>query len=245
MTATPNTLATCKGCPVRRRGVCGSLNDVEIEYLGRVVRPRRVPSGEVIFAEMESAAFCASIVSGIVKLKKRLPDGRQQIVGLQFETEFLGRPDDAECCFAARAATDVQLCCVPKRHLQALMKQFPELENRLFQNTLDELAAAREWMLLLGRKTAEERVASFVCLMAQHEVASRGGSLDGQTPVRFNVSLTRSEISDYLGITSETVSRSLARLQQRRLISIEPGRTISVPNLTGLAAVAEQSHPAR
>jgi CRP/FNR family transcriptional regulator len=221
------------------------LNDVEIERLRTVVKPHRLPSGQVIFAEMESFEFCASIISGIVKLKKRLPDGRQQIVGLQFQTDFLGRPDDADCSFTARAATDVELCTVPKRHLQALMKQVPGLEHRLFQNTLDELAAAREWMLLLGRKTAEERVASFVCVMAQRAVAGRGGSLDDQAPVQFDVSLTRSEIADYLGITNETVSRSLARLQQRRLISIEPGRRISVSSLTGLAAVAAQSHPAR
>lgn len=236
---------TCKCCPIRRRGVCGSLNDVEIDHLRMVVRPRHVPSGQVIFAEMESPKFCASIISGIVKLKKRLPDGRQQIVGLQFEKDFIGRPDDADSGLVARAVTDVELCIVPKHHLQALMKLFPELEHRLLQNTLDELGVAREWMLLLGRKTAEERVASFICVMAQHEVARHGGSLNGLDPVRIDVSLTRSEIADYLGITNETVSRGLARLRQRSLISIGPNRRISVSSLTGLAAVAEQSSSVR
>ena len=110
----------------------------------------------------------ANILSGVVKLSKLTADGRQQIVGLQFAPDFIGRPFARQSDVTVEAATDVRVCSFPAHVLDAMVKQSPELEHRLHEQTLKELDEAREWMLTLGRKTASEKVASFLYLIATH-----------------------------------------------------------------------------
>ncbi|TIO50690.1 MAG: Crp/Fnr family transcriptional regulator, partial [Mesorhizobium sp.] len=132
---------------------------------------------------------------------KSLSDGRQQIVGLQFAPDFLGRPFKVESSINAEAATAVTLCSFPRAAVERIMKASREFEHRLLKQTLNELDEAREWMVTLGRKTAPEKVATFLLMMARNidsslDAASRSAS--------FDLPLTRAEISDFLGITNET-----------------------------------------
>jgi CRP/FNR family transcriptional regulator, anaerobic regulatory protein len=110
----------------------------------------------------------SNILKGIVKLSKMTSDGRQQIVGLQFAPDFLGRPLGNQLEMPSEAVTEVRLCSFPKSALDELIQESPELECRLHEQALRELDEAREWMLTLSRKTAAEKAASFLCLLATH-----------------------------------------------------------------------------
>ncbi len=233
----------CHYCAIRHQAVCGALSDDELQALSDVARQRRVKAGETILnAEEETSSF-ANVVSGVVKLTKIMSDGRQQIVGLQFPPDFLGRAYRDRSPYFAEAATDVELCIFPRGAFQTLLAERPELETRLFQNTLDELDAARDWMLLLGRKTALEKVASFLALLAKRYVPDGCVHLPAaaQTAdaIRIKLPLTRAEIADYLGLTIETVSRQLGKLKSDGVLKVGANREITVSNMEALEDLAE------
>lgn len=229
----------CHSCAVRHRALCGALTDEEIERFNRIARRRLVPAHQTILSESETPDYFANVVTGVVKLAKTLPDGRQQIVGLQFASDFLGRPRAPHNAVFAEAASDVELCCFPKREFEVMMQAYPGIEHRLFEHTLDELDAARDWMLLLGRKSAAEKVASFL-LMISRRMANAGCSPTQKMGfVQFELPLTRADIADFLGLTIETVSRQMTRLKTAGVIRIANNRTITVPDIDALEAAGE------
>ncbi len=226
----------CRACEARHRGVCGALSPEQLTALSKhTSRSKKEPGSELI-RDAEPVTSYSNVISGVVKLTKLLADGRQQIVGLQFAPDFLGRPLRAESRLSAEAATNVELCSFPKPVLERLMKEAPELEHRLLEQSLKELDEAREWMVTLGRKTAGERVASFLHMLALH--SDPEAEFDDENPVTFELPLTRADIADFLGLTIETVSRQLTRLRKSGIISIENNRHVTVPNLQSLAGVA-------
>lgn len=229
----------CQQCAIRHQAVCGALTDEELAALSAVARQKRVPAGDAILQAEEEAPFFANIVSGVVKLSKVLTDGRQQIVGLQFPPDFLGRAYRKRSPFFAEAATDVELCIFPKAGFERLLVEQPELENRLFQNTLDELDAARDWMLLLGRKTAAEKVASFIAIIARRNPPAACAHMPALDNPTLALPLTRAEIADYLGLTIETVSRQLGKLRGDGIIEIGANRMIVVRDPQQLETLAQ------
>ena len=233
-------LRTCRDCPATRGGICEGISDEELSALSRLAHHRTIPAGQVIFSERESPAFFANILSGTVKLTKTLADGRQQIVGILFPPDFLGRAHGKlNTCFA-EAATEVELCAWPAEDFRALMARHPRLEHRLYEKALDELDAAREWMVLLGRKTAREKVASFLLMLARRATGQTCPRRPAVDEACFTLSLRRADIADYLGLTIETVSRQITRLRGDGLIVSERGGRMCVPSLAGLARAAGQ-----
>ena len=197
--------ALCLACEARHKGVCGALSTAQLIDLNKQAVRKRVDPGAELIGEARQAKSYANIISGVVKLTKLMADGRQQIVGLQFAPDFLGRPFRSESGIAANAATEVHVCSFPKTMLDGMIKETPELEHRLLEQTLKELDEARDWMLTLGRKTAAEKVASFLYLIATHidPELTPGAGTGG---ISFELPLTRSDIADFLGLTIETVS---------------------------------------
>lgn len=231
----------CATCAVRHRAVCGALSETELAHVNGISRRTRLPAGSIIFHAQEEASFFANIVSGVVKLSKSLVDGRQQIVGLQFSPDFLGRAYGGENPYFAEAVTEVELCQFPKNKFEKLLFEFPMLEQTLFERTLNELDSAREWMLLLGRKTAVEKVATFLLLLARR-AGDQGCVPDADSgAIRIVLPITRADIADYLGLTIETVSRQITRLKSREIIQMINNRTIAIPDLTALEAISNQS----
>jgi CRP/FNR family transcriptional regulator len=214
--------------------MCGVLSADELTALARHTRKARHASGdELIGASTETTSY-ANVMRGVVKLSKGLEDGRQQVVGLQFAPDFLGRLFGQESSVTAEAASNVELCVVPRPALERMIAETPALEHRLMQQTLRELDEARDWMVTLGRKSAAEKVASFLLLIALHADPEREG---GET-VRFELPLSRGDIADFLGLTIETVSRQLTRLKADGVIRIEGLRGVEVPELDRLRARA-------
>jgi CRP/FNR family transcriptional regulator, anaerobic regulatory protein len=218
----------CQSCEARHRGVCGALNPDQLVALSKQSFKYRAEPGEELVGDSEKVVNFSNVLSGVVKLSKVMSDGRQQIVGLQFAPDFLGRPFKSESALNAVAATPVSLCSFPKSAIDRMVKEVPELEHRLLKQTLKELDEARDWMLTLGRKTAAEKVASFLHLVATHidpEAAVGSG------PVAYDLPLTRADIADFLGLTIETVSRQMTKLRKDGVIEIEHNRQITIPDI--------------
>lgn len=240
--AIPDILQRCDHCSVRHQAVCGAMDDVQVKKLAQIAHRKKIPSGQTIISDEEPVDFFANVISGAIKLTKTLPDGRQQIVGLLFAPDFLGRAYSKNNPYTAEAATDVEICTFPNAAFERLVGEYPGLQQRLFQHTLDELDAAREWMLLLGRKTAEEKVASFLYMLARRSLITgcAHANKTGPESAAFELPLTRSDMADYLGLTIETVSRQLTRLKTSNVIRLNTNRLIMVPDLDGLALAAGQ-----
>lgn len=223
--------ALCQACEARHRGVCGALSGSQLQYLNMHSSRKEVKPGTELVADAEAVSHYSNILSGVVKLTKILADGRQQIVGLQFAPDFLGRPFRTSSEINAESATKVQLCTFPSAVIEHMIKESPELEHRLLQQTLDELDEARGWMVTLGRKTAGEKVASFLHLIATHI----DPTIDAANSISFELPLTRADIADFLGLTIETVSRQVTKLRRAGVIEVENNRNVTVPDLERLA----------
>lgn len=225
----------CRACEARHKGVCGALNPQQLTELARHTTKHKYDAAAGLVADGAKVERYANIMSGVIKLAKLTADGRQQIVGLQFAPDFLGRPFSETSDFDVEAATDVKVCSFPREVLNKLTQESPELEHRLHAQTLKELDEARDWMLALGRKSAAERVAGFLCFIAEHINPEMDSSLGAVT---FDIPLKRADMADFLGLTIETVSRQLTKLRQARVIEIENNRTVIIPDLEKLQAAA-------
>ena len=185
-----------------------------------------------MLGDEEEVTSYSNVLSGVVKLTKTMADGRQQIVGLQFAPDFLGRPFHSSSKVTAEAASDVSLCSFPKSTLEAMIREQPELEHRLLNQALKELDEARDWMLTLGRKTASEKVASFLHMIARNINPEK--EFEAGQKIMFDLPMTRADMADFLGLTIETVSRQMTRLRKAGIIEIENNRHITIPDITRL-----------
>lgn len=225
----------CASCEARHRGVCGALRPAQLAALAKVSSRKTAEPGEELVGDAENVASFSNVLKGVVKLTKTLADGRQQIVGLQFAPDFLGRPFKAESEVSAQAATRVEMCSFPRRALEQMMREQPDLEHRLLEQALKELDQARDWMVTLGRKTAAEKVASFLLMIARNIDPTADRKAHAAS---FDLPLSRAEIADFLGLTVETVSRQLTRLRGEGVIRIDNNRHVTVENLGRLIARA-------
>ena len=226
----------CDTCVVRHKAICAVLSEAELKDFSQIARRRLIPEGQV--SASENDIVFANILDGVVKLTKMLADGRQQIVGLQFPPDFLGRIYAEETPYFAEAATNVQLCAFSKDGFETMVKRYPGLEHRLFEDALDELDSVREWMLLLGRKTAEEKVASLLLMISKRAPNIGCSHSTDMNFARFSLMLTRADLGDFLGLTLETVSRQITKLKTAGVIELIDNREIVVPNIETLEDIA-------
>lgn len=176
--------------------------------------------------------FVGSIVSGVAALTQTMEDGRTQMVGLLLPSDFAGRPGRESAAYDVIATTDLVMCCFRKKPFEKMMCETPHIAQRLLQMTLDELDAAREWMLVLGRKTAREKIASLLTIIARRDASLKLHGNEG--PLHFTLPLTREAMADYLGLTLETVSRQVSALKRDKVILLEGKRQITIPNFARL-----------
>ncbi len=218
----------CEECTARHKGICGALTPDELIELNKISRQKTFESGLTLVADEEEFPYFANVLSGVVKLSKTLPDGRQQIVGLQFAPDFMGRPFHSESRLSVETASSVKLCTIPRKGFEKMLAEIPQLQQRLFRQTLIELDESREWQVTLGRKTAGEKVSSFLHMIARHIAGPQETPEETEIPVSFDIPLTRADMADFLGLTIETVSRQLSKLKKQGIISISHTRHIEI-----------------
>ena len=222
----------CSDCPIRHRAVCARCDQDELNRLEQIKYYRSFQAGQTIIWSGDRMDFVGSVVSGIASLTQTMEDGRRQMVGLLLPSDFVGRPGRPTAAFDVTATTDLVMCCFRKKPFETLIAETPHIAQRLLEMTLDELDAAREWMLLLGRKTAREKIASLISIIVRREATLHKRKTAGMLTV--DLPLTREEMADYLGLTLETVSRQISALKKDGVISLEGNRHVSIPDIDRL-----------
>lgn len=222
----------CGECPIRHRAVCARCETDELTQLEEVKYYRSFEAGQTVVWSGDKMDFVASVVTGIATLTQTMEDGRRQMVGLLLPSDFVGRPGRETAAYDVVATTNLVMCCFRKKPFEEMMLRTPHIAQRLLEMMLDELDAAREWMLLLGRKTAREKIASLLAIIARRDAALRLRRPSGR--LIFDLPLTREAMADYLGLTLETVSRQVSALKRDGVIELEGKRHIIVPDYARL-----------
>lgn len=221
----------CRECPLRSNGFCSSLSPAELARLHPHLIRKRLQPGEKIISQGVANTYYYHVVSGAAKLSAVLENGTEQILGLRFYGDFLGQRFATEPGFSAEAATEIELCKVPRAALDALADANTHVAHLMHRQVAAELEETREWVLAIAQHDARQRVAGLL-----HNIARRQPS--EKVSARFDLPLSRAEIGNYLGLTAETISRQLTALRRDGLISIERKTRVTVTNMVRLATAA-------
>lgn len=224
----------CETCPVRPITICRSLNPELLADFRKLGIMQRLQPGQAVFHEGDPAHRVFMLTFGSLKIYTLLGDGRRQVTGFMFPGDFIGISIDGEYAFTVEALENSELWWFSRERFDRLVEDHPAMEHELYRMAAHELAAAQQQMVLLGRMTAAERLASFIL-----DLLVRGERVSGQTEHGFDLPMSRIDIADYLGLTKETVSRMLGELRSRNLIRLERQNRIEVLDRAGLVGLAE------
>jgi CRP/FNR family transcriptional regulator len=225
-------VAACVNCRVRNISVCAALKPHELHLLSSLATDVTFSPRSSIVEQGIQAHSVYNITSGTVRTLRLLPDGRRQIFGFLIGGDFLGLSMPDRYPFAAEAIDEVRACRFARADFEKLLADHPQLMRLLFEATSHELSIAQETMLLIGRRTAEERVSAFLVGHRDRLRRIGGGS------VTIPLAMTRQDIADHLGLTIETVSRTFSKFVRDRLILIVPDgvRILDTGRLEALSA---------
>jgi len=213
--------ATFKSSPV----------DEDLRALQQVGIKVRHGRNETIFNDGDDAANCYKVISGAVRLCKHMSDGRRQIADFLLAGDFFGFMQFGSYKFTAEAVGDVVLMCYPQRQVARLSNSMPNLRGRLLVLLSQRLLGMQDHLVMLGRKTAKERVASFLLHIAERS--------DAEEDIPFELPMSRQDIADYLGLTIETVCRMLSELKRERVIAIPSLSQVVLMDIDALQSLTE------
>jgi CRP/FNR family nitrogen fixation transcriptional regulator len=209
--------------------VAGSGQLDELVALEQLGSRRSFARDEEIYAEGDKADCWFKVVSGTVRICKLMADGRRHIAEFFYAGDCFGLDDAGERVFAAEAVGDVIVMRFNRASTERLVDERPELARRMHNMTLRNLAHAQTRLLLLGRMTASERVASFLAELGERRDAGRA----------LDVPMSRNDIADYLGLTIETVCRVLSAMKRDGMIAIPHPHRIEICNRDALESLVE------
>ncbi len=222
----------CFGCAVRELAVCGVLDASALREFKESGPTVHYNAGDTVVFEADQATHVYSLISGLLRISKLLPDGRRQIAGFLFPGDFLGITMEEEHAFTAEVIAPSEMCKFQRRQFDEFIEQHPALERRLHAFAAHELAAARQQLVLLGRKTATERIASFLLKLEGHCHSVRENQ-------EIAVPMSRADVADYLGLRIETVSREISRLKADRVIQLTGRQAFRIVDRSRLKQMAE------
>jgi CRP/FNR family transcriptional regulator, anaerobic regulatory protein len=232
-TISPNraSFGRCSACTVRSLSICGALDQADLAEFERIARQVQFAPNEALFSVGQVASSVHSLISGVARLYKLLPDGRRQVIGFALPGDFLGTAATDRYSFSAEAVDTVTACRLSREAFAHFIERRPHFLIRINEFVARELMLAQEQMLLLGRRTAEEKVASFL-VNWRDRLAQIG---DNQPTI--SLPMSRQDIADYLGLTIETVSRTLTRFEREKMLIIVAGgvRLLDVDRAAAMA----------
>jgi CRP/FNR family transcriptional regulator len=206
----------CAHCDVRLIAVCSALRRDELASIERIAHTLCYAPKETLFLENDAADSAYTLTRGALRLYRVFADGRRQVIGFLLPGDFIGIEDDGYRRFSADAVTEVTLCHYPKRDFARLVDDKPHLLQQLYRTAAHDLIDARDHMMALGQRSAREKIAWFLIHLRNR--FARGGTPSDQ----IEVPMSRQDIGDYLGLTIETVSRTLTRLAREGTVEISP-----------------------
>jgi CRP/FNR family transcriptional regulator len=196
----------------------------------------RLPREGTLFREGDPAELVFEVISGLIRLQRMLPDGRRSIVGFAFPGDVIGLWASGVHAYAAEAITKCEFRSFCRAAVTQLIGLMPPFAAQVRAGITEELRAQQDHMLLLGRKSALERVVTFLLWYVQRtagaeEVRDDGGCLPFPVP--------RSDMADYLGITTETVCRIMTALKQAAVIDLPSPQRLGLLQPETLREIAE------
>ena len=221
-------MSFCDTCVVRNSAICAALDASEIGALSAIGRRRTLQPGQSLLWEGEDSILVANVIEGLLKLSTGTEDGREQIVGVVYPSDFIGRPFGSTTAHSVTALTEARVCVFSRADFDAFAHSHPKLEHKLLERTLAELDRTRRWMLLLGRKNASERIASFLLEIAERMMPQGCGHAPVTQQQQFELPFSRQQIADVLGLTIETVSRQLTKLKAEGIIDLPSRRAVII-----------------
>lgn len=220
----------CTDCAVRASAICGSLDALGLDELSRMGRKVHLRPGQTLLWEGDESVLVGNVLEGMLKLSTVTGDGREQIVGIVFPSDFIGRPFGKDSHHSVTALTEARVCVFRRGAFDDFAGAHSGIETALLRRTLDELDRARRWMLLLGRMSATERVASLLLEMIDR--------LGDASAAPISLPLSRQQMGDLLGLAIETVSRTMTRFEREGLIGLPGGRRVVLRDRPGLERIA-------
>ncbi|HKY95413.1 MAG TPA: helix-turn-helix domain-containing protein [Kiloniellales bacterium] len=191
----------------------------------------------VLFWEGDRAEDLFQVARGCLRLYRMMSDGRRAVTGFMFPGEILGVSFKDRYLFTAEAITQAKLRRVPRTQLHASLARMPKLGRELLATASDEFSAAQDQMLLLARKTALERIANFLVIVARRTGATREAE-------EIELPMSRLDIADFLGLTIETVCRVLTKLKTEGLIALPSPHRVGLIELAQLRRLAGEPESA-
>jgi len=222
----------CAECSIRQLSVCAALDRAELRELVHLGRQVYFRPGETVFAQEEMTTSFYNLLEGVMRLYKLLADGRRQIIGFALPGDFLGLAASSRHNFSADAIGAVELCQFSRSGFAKFSQNKPDLLRRINELAVKELGQAQNHMVLLGRRSAEEKVATFLVGWRNRMAELPGPSHTLPLP------MSRQDIADYLGLTIETVSRTFTKFERDGVIEIVHGgvRILNPARAQALAA---------
>ena len=227
-----NPLA-CASCPVRDRAACAALDEEQRRELARLGVHRELMRGEILFHAGDKTDSCATLISGALKISQVDSGGDEHILALVHPAGFVGELFARVAHHDVVALTNSLLCLFPRRHYEEVISRFPALGRALLRRSSEDLFESRALMALMTGRTAGQCVAGFLLTMAN--AASESPC---HPAARFDLPLTRGEIASLLGLTIETVSRQLTKLEKEGIIKRSGARGIELLDPARLGPLA-------
>ena len=212
----------CGRCAVRTETFCGALEAGELARFKALGSTGRAGPSQCLFHEGDPADLVYNVTAGTLKLYRLLPDGRRQIAAFVQAGDFLGLTLEKVHAYTAEARDAVEYCRFARGRFDGFVDAHPKIGRELYLMAAHELSAAREQIVLRGRKTARERLASF--LLGRFDRA-RGRNADWEI---VRLPMTRTDIADHLGLTKETVSRAFTALRRTGMVGLLPGERVEL-----------------
>ncbi|WP_322042147.1 helix-turn-helix domain-containing protein [Paraburkholderia sp. J67] len=228
--ANPRTTARCSSCAMRHLCMPQGLTQDDLPKLEALIcNARSVRRGDALYRAGDAFDTLYAVRSGSLKTVMAHRDGREQVTGLRLAGDPLGIDgiSTEAHSWSAVALEDSSVCIIPYSALKHLCRETGAMQDRLNRLMSEQLIRESSQMMVLGSLSADERVAAFLL-----DVSERNGQR-GYSYAEFNLRMTREDMGSYLGMTLETVSRTLSRFQKRGLIDAQ-GKLIRIIDIEGL-----------
>lgn len=224
----------CRNCERREGGLCEVLTCEELDRMDEFMVRTKKSAGQTIFTEGDDLDYYYNVAKGVIRIQRIMPDGRRTVLDFLYTKDFLGLNASGQYSYSAEAITEVELCAFPRAKLQRMFQETPKMESRLLGMYAEKLISSQNQLADLARKSPKERLATFLLALSKRPSLSRGGN-------SYRIPMTREDISDFLGLTIETVSRTFSTFSKEGLIKIDQRKIITLLELDKIRDLAEGS----